>query len=68
MVAAILLFLSIGLGMVEYKSRMAKYLDDTWPKWRQEVAIWESTTDYNLKIWPQWEEAKWFIGLRKRTD
>ena len=67
-VAAILLFLSIGLGMVEYKSRMAKYLDDTWPKWRQEVAIWESTTDYNLKIWPQWEEAKWFIGLRKRTD
>ncbi|MEW6564338.1 MAG: hypothetical protein AB1404_02430 [Spirochaetota bacterium] len=66
--AVILLFISIGLGIIGYRSGMANYVNAEWPQWREEVVIWETTPDYNLKIWPQWEGAKWFIGLRKRMD
>ena len=64
--ALILVLLSLGIGIIEYKTRMAEQINEGWPKWVQEVSIWEKNPDYNLKIWPQSEKAKWHMELRKK--
>lgn len=66
LIAAILVFLSISVGIIEYRGRMADFINASWPKWPEEVAIWEKNPDYSLKIWPQWEEYQGEMTLERK--
>jgi len=66
LIAAILMFLSISVGVIEYKARMADFINASWPQWPEEVAIWEKNPDYPLRIWPQWEEYRGEMTLERK--
>lgn len=48
----LLVVASLTVGAVEYKYRMLKHSNDEWPKWREEVALWEKNPRRPIRIWP----------------
>ena len=58
MVATVVLVLSIGLGMAEYKDTLIRSAD--WPNWKQEVQTWRKKPRHRIAIWP----AGWYVELR----
>ena len=56
----LLIFLSIVIGIFEYRLKLYNYVDSDWPKWKDEVKTWELDSSYKIKIWP-YKRDQYFI-------
>jgi len=52
--AIILVTLSLTTSLTHYRSNMMGGVayDASWPKWKEEVKVWENNPDYPIRIWP----------------
>jgi len=42
--------------------------DKSWPRWRNEVALWRQYPAYKIRIWPQHEYNNWSLSLKERPE
>ena len=61
----LLIFLSIVIGIFEYRLKLYNYVDSDWPKWKDEVKTWELDSSYKIKIWP-YKRDQYFIWKEKK--
>lgn len=47
---AVLLAASLTLGAMAY--RRTSIVGDDWPKWREEILLWEENSEHLIEIWP----------------
>jgi hypothetical protein len=53
-ICATMLLIALMLGGINY--RMTLIADWEWPKWRNEVALWQADSEHKIRIWPPgWE-------------
>lgn len=62
-IAIILVTLSLTISLKHYRGNMMGGVayDASWPKWKEELKIWEVTPNYPIRIWP----PSWTITLPK---
>ena len=69
LLCSLLLILSLYTGIIYYKDAkmINPYVNNTWPKWTEEVSKWEKDRNYKLRIWPMWC-AGCFMELKGRPS
>ena len=56
LLCSLLLIISLYTGIIYYKDgkMINPFVNNTWPKWTEEVSKWEKDRNYKLRIWPAW--------------
>gem|GEM_PF-796703 len=54
-----LFFVALSFGISYYRPTVQVWLDESWPRWGREVAVWQANPQYQLKIWP----SGWTVAL-----
>jgi len=69
LLCSLLLILSLYTGIIYYKDAIMikPFVNNTWPKWTEEVSKWEQDRNYKLRIWPKWC-AGCFMELKGRPS
>ncbi len=64
-VSLLMVLLSVILWVPYYRASLKPWVVPNGPVWVEEVQIWRKDPSYPLKIYPQWEGAKWSLILQK---
>jgi hypothetical protein len=62
----VLLLLGIAIlgNGIAYRSKLERYANPAWPKWRDELRLWRGNSSYEPRIWPLAKE--WVVKLESR--
>jgi len=61
--SSIILIISFIFWIPSYRSKLSPWVVKTDVVWSKEVAKWRESSNYPLKISPQWEGKKWSVRL-----
>ncbi|MBU0754889.1 MAG: hypothetical protein KJ645_07095 [Planctomycetes bacterium] len=50
-------------SMAEFRYRMRNSADESLPKWREEIALWEQNHNHLIRIWPQIQDQRWMFEM-----
>ncbi|MBF0533785.1 MAG: hypothetical protein HQK88_01670 [Nitrospirae bacterium] len=67
-VAFALTVTALTTSMAEYRARMKATVNEHWPDWRTEIAIWEKDPNHPIKLWPQFDDYKPVLKLSRKSD
>ncbi|MBF0518617.1 MAG: hypothetical protein HQK92_02725 [Nitrospirae bacterium] len=59
---------ALTTSMAEYRTRMKATVNENWPDWRTEIAIWEKDPNHPIKLWPQFDDYKPVLKLSRKRE
>lgn len=59
----LLLITMVMFNSLGYRSQADNFYSENWPKWRDEVVIWEKDHNYHIRIWPLHNNVRWEMQL-----
>ena len=61
------IFISVLIGIMEFRLKTYNYVDNSWPKWSEEITVWNDNNNYNIKIWP-YKRCQYLIWKEKKEE
>ena len=62
-----LILISVLIGIMEFRLKTYNYVDNSWPKWSEEIVVWNDNNNYNIKIWP-YKRGQYLIWKEKKEE